>query len=41
VVECFYAVSFMLTVLYVECHKLTFYAQCRYSQCRGASANAD
>jgi hypothetical protein len=34
-----YAVSFMLTVAYAECHKLALYAEChcaefRYAECR-------
>ncbi len=40
-VECYYAVSFMFTVVYAECRKLALYAEChyvarRYAECRGA-----
>ncbi len=43
-VECCYALSFMLTVVYTVCRKLTLYAghhyaECRY-ECHGASTNA-
>ena len=40
--KCFFAVSFMLSVAYVECHFQAFYAdchyaECRYAECRGAT----
>jgi hypothetical protein len=40
-VECYYAESFMLAVVYAECRKLALYAEChyaerRYAECRGA-----
>jgi hypothetical protein len=41
--QCCYALSFMLTVLYAECHQLALcaechYAECHYAECRGAIA---
>jgi hypothetical protein len=49
-VECCYALSFMLTVVYTVCRKLTLYVghhfaecrypDCRYGECLGASTNA-
>jgi hypothetical protein len=35
-VECCYALSFMLTVVYTECQKLGLYTNCQYAECRGA-----
>jgi hypothetical protein len=40
-VQCYYPVSFMFTVVYDECRKLVLYAEChyverRYAECRGA-----
>jgi hypothetical protein len=37
--ECFYTVSFMLTVMYVECRKLTLYAECHYRKCHYAECH--
>ncbi len=35
-----YAVSFMLSVSYAESHFQAFYADCRYTECRGGAAAA-
>ncbi len=35
-VKCGYTVSFMLTVMYSECHKLALYAECHNAECRYA-----
>jgi hypothetical protein len=40
-IECCYAVTFMLTVTYGECHNLALYVECHYvechfAECRGA-----
>jgi len=35
-VECYYALSFMLTVTHGECSKLALYAECHYTECRYA-----
>jgi hypothetical protein len=32
--ECFYSVSFMLTVVYAESRKFALYAECHYAECR-------
>jgi hypothetical protein len=34
-VDCCYAVSFMLTVGYAECSKLALYTESRHAECRG------
>jgi hypothetical protein len=34
--ECYYTVSFMLTVVYVECRKLAVYADCHFAECHRA-----
>ncbi len=36
-VERCYAVQFMLTVVYTECHKLALYDECHYTERRGAN----
>jgi hypothetical protein len=38
-VECSYAVSFMLTVVYAECRQLALYAECHYAKCRYAECH--
>ncbi len=36
IVECCYAVSFMMTVVYAEIHILAHYAKCHYPECHYA-----
>jgi hypothetical protein len=40
-VECCYAVSFTLTALYAECHKLALYDECHYSERHKAKCHDD
>jgi hypothetical protein len=35
-VKCGYTVSFMLSVVYADCHKLALYAECHYAEYRKA-----
>jgi hypothetical protein len=42
IVECCCAVSFIMTIVYADCRKLTLnaechYAECRYAECRGTN----
>jgi hypothetical protein len=38
-VECCYTVSFTLSVVNAECHKLALYAQCHYAECQYAECH--